>query len=56
MYVICNFTDQPIDLADEELWSARTKGEFLLSNDSVPSERQLSPYEASIYLIEQPEG
>ena len=53
LYVLCNFTDRPIDLEDEELWTARTKGELLLSNEPIPSERQLSPYEASIYLIEE---
>ena len=49
LYVICNFTEHPLEMTDTELIKARTEGELLLTNDPSAGKQILAPYEASIY-------
>lgn len=51
LFVLCNFSNQPVDLEDENIISALQDAEIVISNVSESNVNRLSSYEAVVYLL-----
>jgi len=53
LIVLCNFSNQPISVKDQEILESIKNGQILISNmdDKIMEGNTLSPYEAVVYVV-----